>query len=139
MQTRREYLVSKGLAKPGRGKFSTLAKQALVEARLQGMAFSDGDTGSPVKTSTEKPAKVKPTGESAKGPVVGKSEAQNSLYVCPSDFRFPEGEYRAVAVIDGKRKVHSMRECCNTCRVSLTNHMCASPSVHGVAVVIERK
>lgn len=41
MQTRRDYLVSLGLAKAGRGKFSRDALAALDKARAGGMTFSD--------------------------------------------------------------------------------------------------
>lgn len=41
MQSARDYLVSINLAKPGRGKFSNAAKQALKEAINNGMEFSD--------------------------------------------------------------------------------------------------
>lgn len=41
MQSARDYLVSINLAKPGRGKFSNAAKQALSEAIDNGMEFSD--------------------------------------------------------------------------------------------------
>ena len=37
----RQYLVSLNLAKPGRGKFSNAAKQALQDAIDNGMEFSD--------------------------------------------------------------------------------------------------
>lgn len=129
MQTKREYAASLGLAIAGaRGKFSTAAKEAIAKAEAEGMSFAD--TGKPISL---KPAttKAEPT-----APVV--SKPGDSLYVSPSEFRFPESEYRAVAVIDGKRTVFGMREACNTCRLSLTNHMCASPSVLGHAVVIEK-
>jgi hypothetical protein len=41
MLTQRAYLVSLGLAKDGRGKFSNAAKDALAKAIEQGMTFSD--------------------------------------------------------------------------------------------------
>lgn len=41
MQSARDYLVSLNLAKPGRGKFSNAAKQALQDAIDNGMEFSD--------------------------------------------------------------------------------------------------
>jgi hypothetical protein len=127
MQSRREYAHSLGLAKLGRGKFSAAAKEAIAKAEAEGMRFSD--SGTVVRVAT-------PTGDAPAAPV--RSDARASLYICPSDFRFPEGEWQAVAVIDGKRTVFGMRECCNTCRVSLTNHACASPSIHGnIAVTIE--
>lgn len=129
MQTKREYAASLGLAIAGaRGKFSKAAVEAIAKAEAEGMKFADSSTGA------SKPA------------VVGKTKVErsadtgvNSPYIQPSDFRFPESEYRAVGFVDGKRVVYGMRECCNTCRVSLVNHMCNAPSVYNnVAVVIER-
>jgi hypothetical protein len=56
-------------------------------------------------------------------------------YLFPSDFRFPEGEYKAVEVVS--KKEHGMRECCNLCKVSLTNHFCDNPTIHeNIAVKI---
>lgn len=124
MQTKRDYLVGLGLAKPGRGKFSNAAKEALAKAEAEGMKFSDAApkaTG-PVKTDEPTTKVTAPAGESA--------------YIVPSDFRFPIGEYVAVARDeDGKRVIHSLRECCNTCRVSLTNHFCDSPTILGLIPV----
>jgi hypothetical protein len=51
MLTQRAYLVSLGLAKDGRGKFSNAAKDALAKAIEQGMEFSD-------PTPAAKPKKV---------------------------------------------------------------------------------
>lgn len=120
MQTKRDYLVGLGLAKPGRGKFSNAAKEALAKAEAGGMKFSD--TG-PTKNTRPETA---PTENATKNPVRTESAAE-SPYIFPSDFRFPEAEYKAVGT-DGK--TYSMRECCNTCMVSLTNHACNSPTIH---------
>lgn len=123
MQSKREWLASKGLAKIGRGKFSNEAKAALAKAESEGMKFSDSPTGAPVTKSESKTPEVKKDGDSP--------------YLSPDDFRFPEKEYHAK---DASGKTYSMRECCNTCRVSLTNHMCNTPSVHNFnAVTIERR
>lgn len=124
MQTKREWLVSKGLAKPGRGKFSNAAKEALAKAEASGVKFSDVVTKVPMTKNS--------TGNSADGQIAQQTDPRDSLYVSPSDFRFPEGEYKAVGS-DGK--TYSMRECCNTCRVSLVNHACDNPTIHGNMVV----
>jgi len=132
LQTRREYLIGLGLAKPGRGKFSKAANEALAKARAEGIVFSDDDK--PVSTPRATPVGGTSEPRAAVVPVT------ESPYLYPSDFRFPEDEYRAVAVIDGKRTVFGMRECCNNCRVSLTNHVCDAPSIYGnVSVTVERK
>ena len=41
MTTAREYLISKGLAKPGRGRLSRDAHAALAKAIAEGMTFTD--------------------------------------------------------------------------------------------------
>lgn len=127
MQTRREYLVGLGLARPGRGKFSHTAKVALIEAAEKGITFSDGEIV-PRTTPT-----VKPT-----APVV--NDAANSQYLTPDDYRFPEAEYRGVVFEDGKRKEVTLRWACNTCKVSLVNHGCDNPTIlDNIAVKIERR
>lgn len=50
MPNKRDYLVSKGLAKPGRGRFSREAVAALERARQQGVVFEGEvrvDSGEP--------------------------------------------------------------------------------------------
>lgn len=122
--SRREYLASKGLAIAGaRGKFSNAAKEELARVVAEGMTFTDDATAKPAK----------PTGPTTPKPVaVPRPEVAD--YVFPSDFRYPEAEYKAVR-ITGKGE-YGMREVCNPCGVSLTNHACNAPEVHGHAVKI---
>lgn len=130
MKTRREYLAEKGLAIAGaRGKFSNAAKQELARAEAAGMRFKEVTPNKSVgvSKSTGPVKSVEPTAP----------KASESPYIYPSDFRFPEGEYVAK---DANGKVYGMRECCNTCKVSLTNHMCNTPSIHGnITVTIVRR
>jgi hypothetical protein len=124
----RDYLAGKGLAIAGaRGKFSNAAKAELDRVMGEGMKFSDWPKGStaPVPSKSGGPTKAVPV-----------PSAGDSPYLYPSDFRFPEDEYVAK---DAKGKRYSMRECCNRCRVSLTNHMCDTPSVLGETVTIVRR
>jgi hypothetical protein len=46
MPSKREYLISKGLAQPGRGRFSREATAELERARQAGVVFSDERAGS---------------------------------------------------------------------------------------------
>lgn len=124
MQTRREYLASLGLAKIGRGKFSTAAKEQLVKARAEGIKFSD-------EVVTEV---VKPTGETTTE-VKTRAKTEPPAWVSPDEYRFPEGVWQAVAD-DGT--VYGMREACNTCGLSLCDHRCQTPIVLGVPVTIVR-
>lgn len=133
MQSKRDYLVGLGLAKPGRGKFSNAAKAALAEAEAKGVKFSDAPTKVSAPTGN-------PTEKSAGGQIAQKTDPAMTPYLTPDEYRFPEGEYRAVTFRDGKRVEVSLRECCNTCRVSLVNHMCESPTIlGGQQVKIERR
>lgn len=61
MPTQREYLVEKGLAKPGRGRFSTAAKEALAVAVADGVVFTD------VKEVSESPDSESPGPRPASG------------------------------------------------------------------------
>lgn len=126
----RSYLVGLGLAKPGRGKFSSAAKDALSKAMSEGITFTDWPkAGTVVKV---------PNGTTAK--IVKAESAETSNYLTPDDYRYPEKEYRAVIFKNGKRVPVSLREACNTCRVSLVNHACESPTIHNdITVTIERK
>ena len=124
MQTRREYLVGLGLAKPGRGRLSLAGKEALAKAKAEGMRFSDDETTGPSAPAREPRDSPKP------------KSAGMPEYLTPSEYRFPEAEYYAVGVSDKKR--YSLRECCNHCRVSLVNHGCNSPVILGdIAVLIK--
>lgn len=122
MQSRREYLVSKGLAKPGRGKFSNAAKVELSRAMSSGMKFSDDGNRSLTKNRTGQNSVPE-----SKPKAIPASNPGDTAYIFPSDYRFPEAEYVAVGP-DGKR--YTLRECCNTCMVSLTNHGCNTPTIH---------
>jgi hypothetical protein len=131
MQSKRDYLVGLGLAKPGRGKFSNAAKEALAKAEAAGTKFSDATV-----IQTKNPA----GGQTAPETEVKASAPGDSAYVLPDDYRFPEKEYRAFTRDGGKKVEVSLRECCNDCRVSLVNHACNAPVIHGnIAVVIERR
>lgn len=66
MVTKREYLVSLGLAKEGRGKFSNAAKEALVKAEAEGKTFDDP---APATVKSDRPKTVK-TPKAPKAPEV---------------------------------------------------------------------
>lgn len=127
MQTRRDYLVSKGLAKAGRGKFSGAALAELDNARKAGIKFSDDQNSVPARQAAKIPGKPEP---------VVKSDPRDTPYLTPDEYRYPEAEYKALV---GKKEV-SLRECCNTCKVSLVNHACNAPTIHNAQPVkIERR
>lgn len=124
----RDYLVSKGLAKAGRGKFSNDAKAALNAALASGKTFSDWP-----KVDATPVAKSDKT-------VKSESSPSDTPYLFPDEYRFPEKEYDAFIRENGKKRPVSLRECCSRCRVSLVNHSCDQPAIYGnVAVTIVRK
>lgn len=128
MQTRRDYLASKGLAIAGaRGKFSNAAKEELTRAYASGMTFSDD-----VSIKPARPAK--PTGEAKPVP----ASPTETPYVSPSDYRFPEGEYHLTDAAGKAVKTAGMRNVCDTCRLSFVNHICNSPVLFGSPVRIVR-
>jgi hypothetical protein len=72
MQTKREFLVELGLAKPGaRGRFSSAAKAALDKAIETGMTFAEVELATPVS----KPVKVKPQAKKIEGLVKQREQA----------------------------------------------------------------
>jgi hypothetical protein len=108
--TAREFLVGQGLAKPGRGKFSNVAKEALAKAIEAGTEFSDYT----IKGSS---AKVEET----------------SYETAP--MTWPNGTARFVET--GKKV--SMSSACNSCGYSLSWCECPSPRVYSKAVTISPK
>lgn len=136
MATRREALVKAGLAKPGRGKFSKDAVAWLDAQREKGVKFSDDD--GPVK-AVKSP--VASTGKSDKPAAKTDNGVGYPDYIHPSDYRFPEGEYK-ITFPKGfpyPIKTVGMRNVCDTCHLSLLNHACDSPRLFGYAVKIERR
>ena len=113
MPTRREYLISLGLAKPGRGKFSVAGNSAILAARDKGMVFDDDNKPAPkVKSENDKPKNSVPK------PVGIISEIT---------YTYPENAYRAFE--KDTKKERSMRSVCMTCGVSLVVHGCLNPTI----------
>jgi len=73
--TEREYLVSLGLAKPGRGRFSAAAKAALDEAKSKGKTFDDTKPSSTKSTPRAKPATSKPEAKPEQKPETDETPA----------------------------------------------------------------
>lgn len=72
MPTEREYLVSIGLAKPGRGRFSQEAKYALKKAREDGVDFA-----TPARPAAKNKPADKPIAKPADKPVAESKPATN--------------------------------------------------------------
>lgn len=111
MQTRREYAVSLGLAKPGRGRMSSEAHSAINKALAEGMRFSD----------------VRADSDSSK-PVTSEQATKDSA---PATFTGPTPDpiYNGGWYYwEGKKKVNiSGNEICRKCMVSLDWHKCNLP------------
>lgn len=115
----RDYLVKHGLAKPGRGKFSNAAREALARAVEKGESFDDF----PNKATTV----VKPTG--APKPKVKAAPVESAEVYDIPEYRYPETMYRAIEIRNGKRIERSMREACNGCGLSLVVCWCSTPRI----------
>jgi hypothetical protein len=127
MQTRREYLISKGLAKPTRGK---LSREALAEIdraiREDGMQFSDLQDR-PVVVKRAKPDRPKDANESVTDE--NKYAAAFMRYPLDQEFTYTH---------EGKTYTVSARLACMPCGYSLVGHMCNDPVVltyHGAQSV----
>lgn len=114
MTTKREYAISLGLAKPGRGRLSAAAHEAINKAISEGMTFSDS-----APAPAEKNDKPKPEPKSSSG------DEKNFFGPTP-DKRFNGGWY---IVVNGKNKSVSGREVCRTCGYSLDYHICNLPTI----------
>lgn len=111
MQTRREYAISLGLAKPTRGRMSREANAAIDKAIAKGMQFSDMQKAVSVSESGEKEEK--------------KPDPVNFYGSTPAP-RF-DGGWKIT--VKGKSKDISGKEVCRNCMVSLDYHGCANPIV----------
>jgi hypothetical protein len=119
----KEYLVKHGYLKEiTRGRLSLANIQILKEAVANGAKI----TGYEIEKSGVSVSKVNPD--------------TFVEYVCPSDYRFPETEYKVTTPKDFPfPKGVGMRNVCDTCHVSLVNHLCDNPRLFGYTVTIERK
>lgn len=118
MQTRREYLASKGLATIGRGRFSADAKAELDRVRAEGMKFSD-DPEFKVEKPKREPKPVKET----KPAKEVKPSAKDAVYARPDWTTMQYIEFEAPA-----GKVYFKTPCIN-CGYSVSNCRCSDPSV----------
>lgn len=108
--TRREYAISLGLAKDGRGRMSKAAHDAINKALAEGMVFSDVP-GSGNKDKVVKSEEVKP---------------DIDLFSATPEQLYNDGWF----ILDGKKKVTvSGREVCRKCMVSLNWHECNTPVI----------
>lgn len=110
----RDYLVSKGLAKPGRGRFSATAKAELVQAISEGKVFSD--------FTIEKPTGAARTPKA----VAAKPPPGTKVIEELAPYRYEESTHKAVDATGG---VYSLRSACFHCGYSLVVCPCAVPRI----------
>lgn len=113
MQTRREYAISLGLAKDGRGRMSGAAHAAIDEAVKNGMSFSDMPS--------------RGVGKQIDSKDVSKGNPEDSFSATPEPFH--NGNW--FATVNNKRVKISGRSVCTTCGYSLDYQNCLTPSVVG--------
>lgn len=115
MQTRREYAIGLGLAKPTRGRMSREANEAINKAIAEGMQFSD----MPGVKSEDSPKADKETPKEKPESYFGSTPAP--IY---------NGGWNVI--VKGKRVTISGREVCRSCMISLDYHRCDSPIVPNI-------
>lgn len=114
MQTRKEYAASLGLAKPGKGRMSKAAHEAIEKAIAEGMEFRDASPRPAAQKSASEPKPVK-------------NDAVNNFAGTPA----PSHSGDWFTQVNGKRVTISEKSVCTTCGYSLAYHACLSPSVVG--------
>lgn len=129
--TEKDYAVSKGLAKAGKGRMSLEAKAAVADAKANGMTFRGKATVAVIRGSA-------PT-----GPTVSKDdtapvqvEAEQNVYA-DAFYRYSRDQEFTYDV-DGKAYVISGKGACMNCGYSLIGHTCNDPVVltyHGAQSV----
>lgn len=135
MTTRREYAVSLGLAKFGRGRMSVEANAACDAAEAKGMVFTE-PVAVPAPKSKSK-AEIAPQVLQRTATVRAKEEYDRKAHQVAENV--PEGPSKAftgkfeVQIPDGKRKALSERTAC-TCGASLCYCRCSKPSVYRTIV-----
>lgn len=112
---KRDWLVSKGLAKPGRGRFSADAKTAIAEAEKNGIVFADKS----VTLSTV--VFIDDNGERQE-----EKREVNPFAHHPEPIR--TNDYYTFTGAKGFRLQVSVTEACNTCRYSLGWCYCETPT-----------
>lgn len=122
MQKAKVALVEAGIIKSaGRGRISAEGHAWLKQQHDAGMRFSDWPKGEVTVSKSEKTEKtvVKVSTPQPRGEKVISEIAP---------YRYPEESFEAFEMVNGKKVAVSLRECCNTCRVSLVAHFCDNPT-----------
>lgn len=122
------WLVSQGhILKDGRGRMPLKSVKdgqsipAILEsARKSGVTFSDWPKGQIVTTKTDE----------GKTEITVKRDATTTgekVVAEIPEYRYTEEDFKAIEI--GSKKVRSLREACNNCRVSLVICWCEQPKI----------
>lgn len=134
MLTPKEYAVSLGLARPGRGRMPVAAHEAINKARAEGMQFADPKVkSSPANNDKPQPPKVR--GVSAprfdKPPAASKSSSVSSApdsIPQESPRLYGDNTYWTYTNDKGKTVKVNGIQVCTHCKYSLYWHRCSNPS-----------
>lgn len=116
MQTRRQYAISLGLAKDGRGRLSTAAKEAIQKALDSGVEFLDDnkyEKAAVERGKTDSPAKRR------------KQLEEVDPFPRPI---IPDTTKLIGTMANGKKVTVSHREICRNCMYSLKWCHCGKPT-----------
>jgi hypothetical protein len=139
VQKAKVALVEAGIIKSaGRGRISAEGHAWLAKQHNAGTRFSDWPKGEITVTKTEATAE-KPAESKVKVIRTASSTGEQTIADIPP-YRFPEEDFEAYEFVNGKKKPVGLRECCNTCMVSLVAHQCEDPTyLNNRKVFIVRK
>lgn len=125
----KDYAVSLGLAKPGRGRMSLAAREAVEAAIAKGYVFE----GYVSRARPDKPQKS--VSVSVPKPAEPKDTAEGINMYADGWYRYDSDQEFAYDDDAGKSHIINGKAVCMTCKFSLVGHKCQSPVVltrHGV-------
>lgn len=114
--TEKDYAISLGLAKVGRGRMSLDAKAAVAKAKAQGMTFK----GKGPATAT---VSVSKTTKKDDGTVVKETEVKEVSEYADAFYRYPQDQMFTYEH-NGKKFKISGKPACMNCGYSLIGHTC---------------
>lgn len=119
--TEKDYAISKGLAKAGKGRMSLAAHEAVKAAKADGMTFRG-------KVTVESPKRSKvPLQAADDTATVETVETEQNVYA-DAFIRFPADQEFTYSH-EGKTYTIGNRNACMTCGYSLIGHTCNVPVV----------
>ena len=114
--TEKDYAITLGLAKNGRGRMSLDAKKAVSDAKKSGMTFK----GKGAPTATVSLSKTTKTSE---GTTVTETEEKDVNPYADAFYRYPQDQ-EFVYEFNGKKFKIGGRGACMNCGYSLIGHTC---------------